>query len=89
MKIFNYECQNCQNFIEKFVKTSDEVVQCPKCEHAMEKRLTMPAFTLKGEGFYGRGTYAKAADGPKLDEELLRMSDRDLNVALNLPPDLA
>ena len=88
MKIFNYECPNCQNFFEKFVSTSDEVVVCPKCDHPAEKRLTMPAFILKGVGVYSNGTFAKAKDGPKLDEELLRMSDKDLNVALGLPPDL-
>lgn len=89
MKIYNYQCTNtsCNNFIEKFVKTSDEVVTCPKCDHTMEKRLTMPAFILKGVGVVNAGTFPKSSDGPKLDQELLRMSDRDLNIALNLPPD--
>lgn len=89
MKLFNYQCTQCDNLIEKFVKTYDEVVTCPKCEHTMEKRLTMPAFILKGIGVYSNGTFAKAKDGPKLDQDLLRLSDRDLNIACGLPPDCA
>jgi len=89
MKLFNYQCTQCDNLIEKFVKTHDEVVTCPKCEHTMEKRLTMPAFILKGIGVYSNGTFAKAKDGPKIDQDLLRLSDRDLNIACGLPPDCA
>ena len=88
MKVFNFACTNCDNFFEKFVKTHDEPVICPKCEHPAEKRLTMPEFILTGVGCYSNGTYAKAKDGPKLDEELLRLPDRELNVELGLPPDL-
>jgi putative FmdB family regulatory protein len=80
---------SCNNLIEKFVKTHDEVVSCPKCEHPMEKRLTMPAFVLKGQGFYSNGTYAKAKEGPKLDQDLLRLDDVSLNRELGLPDDCA
>lgn len=84
--IFNYSCTNtdCNNFIEKYVKTADEVVTCPKCDHTMEKRLTMPAFILKGVGCYSNGTYAKAKDGPKLDQDLLRLSDKELDAELGI-----
>ena len=86
MKIFDYQCANtdCNNFIEKYVKTADEVVTCPKCERPMEKRLTMPAFILKGVGVVNAGTFAKSSEGPKLDQELLRMSDADLDKELGL-----
>lgn len=86
MKVFNYQCTNetCQHTFEAFVKSSDQVVQCEKCQSPTEKRLTMPAFTLNGEGFYSRGTFAKAKDGPKLDKDLLRLSDRELNKELGL-----
>jgi putative FmdB family regulatory protein len=91
LKIFNYQCLNnsCNNFFEKFVSTSDEVVVCPKCDHTTEKRLTMPAFILKGVGCYSNGTYAKAKDGPVLDKELLALDDVSLNRELGLPDDCA
>jgi hypothetical protein len=34
------------------------------------------------------GTFAKSKNGPKLDQELLRMSDKDLNIALGYPEDM-
>lgn len=91
MKVFNYQCTNetCQHAFEAFVNTSDQVVQCEKCQSPTEKRLTMPAFTLTGEGFYSRGTFAKAKDGPKLDKELLALDDVSLNRELGLPDDCA
>lgn len=89
MKLFNYQCTQCDNLIEKFVKTHDEVVTCPKCEHPMEKRLTMPAFILKGVGVFSNGTFAKAKEGPKLDQELLALDDVSLNRELGLPDDCA
>lgn len=91
MKIFNYQCTNasCNNFIEKFVKTADEVVTCPKCDHTMEKRLTMPAFILKGVGVVNAGTFPKSSDGRKLDQDLLRLDDISLNRELGLDDDCA
>ena len=87
--MFNYACNNCGNFIERFVKTSDEAVTCPKRGNIMEKRLTMPAFILKGVGCYSNGTYTKAKDGPVLDKELLALDDVSLNRELGLPDDCA
>lgn len=91
LKVFNYQClnQECNNFFEKYVNKYDEVVACPNCDGQTEKRLTMPAFTLKGVGVYNSGTFSKAHEGPKLDQDLLRLSDRDLNIACGLPPDCA
>jgi len=85
LKVFNFACTNCDNFFEKFVKTHDEPVICPKCEHPAEKRLTMPAFTLKGGGFFSSGTFAKAKDGPKIDQDLLKLSDSELDRELGIP----
>lgn len=91
MKVYNYQCTNpdCQHLFEKFVKTADQQVSCEKCDSDTEKRLTMPAFTLEGDGFYSRGTFAKAKDGPKLDKELLALDDISLNRELGLPDDCA
>lgn len=87
--IFNYHCEKCNHTFEAFVKTSDQKVPCEKCGSETEKRLTMPAFTLKGEGFFGRGTFSKSHEGPKLDQELLRLDDVSLNRELGLPDDCA
>lgn len=91
MKIFNFACTNkdCNNFFEAFVKTSDQKVPCEKCGSETEKRLTMPAFILRGVGCFSNGTYAKAKDGPVLDQELLRLDDVSLNRELGLPDDCA
>lgn len=85
MKIFNYTCDTCGITEEKFVKKHDEVVICSKCEKPMTKTLTMPAFILKGVGCYSNGTYSKAKDGPKLDQDLLKLDDVSLNRELGLP----
>lgn len=53
----------------------------------MTKQLCAPTFVLKGAGFSSNGTFSRAKDGPKLDQDLLRLSDRDLNIECGLPPD--
>ena len=53
----------------------------------MEKLPSTPTFVLKGAGFTSNGTYAKAKDGPKLDKELLRLPDKELNYECGLPED--
>lgn len=55
----------------------------------MEKRLTMPAFILKGVGVVNAGTFPKSSDGPKLDQDLLRLDDISLNRELGLDDDCA
>lgn len=84
MKIFNYQCTNsdCQHTQESFVKTSDQKVPCDKCGSETEKHLTMPAFILKGVGCHSNGTFAKAKEGPKLDQDLLRLPEKEFNYEL-------
>lgn len=86
MKIFNYFCAQCDHLFEAYVKTSDQKVPCEKCGGETEKRLTMPAFILKGVGVVNAGTFAKSKEGPKLDQDLLRLPNDELDRELGLPP---
>lgn len=87
-RTFDYRCCNCNHEQEIFSKDHEEPKPCPKCNTIMAKQLTAPAFTLTGVGVYSTGTYSKAKDGPKIDKELLTLSDRELNIECGLPPDM-
>lgn len=87
MPLFDYYCPACQTQEERMVRKWDDPQTC-QCGSEMAKRPSSPCFILKGAGFYSNGTFAKAKEGPKIDKELLTLSDRDLNVELGLPPDL-
>jgi putative FmdB family regulatory protein len=86
-KTFNYACPTCQHAEEIFSRDHDSEKLCPRCQTVMNKQLTMPTFILRGVGCFSNGTYARAKDGPKLDQDLLKLSDRELNVECGLPPD--
>jgi len=88
MPIFDYQCPSCNTFEEKLVKNSEDAQQCKNCGTEMIKQLASPCFILKGKGFYSNGTFTKAKEGPKLDQDLLRLSDAELNKELGLPPDV-
>jgi hypothetical protein len=45
----------------------------------------MPSFILKGVGCYSTGTFSKSKDGPKIDPELLTLSNAELNRECGLP----
>ena len=54
MPIYEYQCQACENTLEALQKISDApLVNCPKCgEPALRKKVSAPAFRLKGSGWY-------------------------------------
>ena len=83
MPIFNYTCE-CGHSSEELVKKSDDVVTCPKCEFPMIKQLSAPMFTINGVGAYNSGCFPKAKDGPKIPQEILNMSDAELDKSLGL-----
>lgn len=88
MPTFDYLCPNCETRYEEWATKYDTPTYCPECGTKGVKQLCATAFILNGPGFYSTGTFAKSKDGPKLDKDLLRLSDRDLNVELGLPPDM-
>jgi len=87
MPIFDYSCSNCNTKEERMVKKAEDPQFCHKCLSPLKKLLSTPAFILKGSGFTNSGTFAKSKNGPNLDQELLRLPDKELNKELGLPED--
>lgn len=54
MPIYEYECVKCRHNLEAIQKFSDPVLtDCPAChEISLHKRVSAPAFHLKGSGWY-------------------------------------
>jgi putative FmdB family regulatory protein len=54
MPIYEYQCGACSAVSEILQKVSDApATVCPKCgESALKKKLSAPAFRLKGSGWY-------------------------------------
>lgn len=54
MPIYEYQCVACQHALEAIQKVSDKPLsECPACgESALRKRVSAPAFRLKGGGWY-------------------------------------
>ena len=54
MPIYPYVCTECGHEFDALQKVSDDpLTECPACgKHALRKRLTAPAFKLKGTGWY-------------------------------------
>ena len=68
MPIFAYRCDRCGFEQDVLQKRSDPpLTQCPSCgEAAFSKKLTAPAFQLKGSGWYVtdfRDNGKKSGDG--------------------------
>lgn len=88
MPIFDFSCPSCNHKQESRVKTSDTPVECPKCATQMTKLMSAPCFILKGKDWSSNGSFVKAKEGPWIDPELMKLPDREFNVACGLPPDL-
>lgn len=44
MPLYEYTCTDCSTEFETLVFTSDEKVECPKCEsESVEKQMSVPA----------------------------------------------
>lgn len=54
MPIYEYLCNNCNFFIEKFEKINDEIKEmCPNCKKDyLKKIISISNFSLKGKGWY-------------------------------------
>lgn len=66
MPLYEYQCKKCGHEFEEIQKFSDKPIKkCPKCSKlSVEKKVSMTAFALKGEGWYKDG-YARPSDKPK------------------------
>ena len=87
MPIYDFTCKNCNTTFEAFAKIETRELDCPECEGTAVRQISAPAFQLKGDGFYGRGSFTKAKQGPKLDEDFMKLSDAEMNKELGLPED--
>ena len=54
MPIYEYECSRCGHILEVIQKISEAALtKCPAChKNSLRKRLSAPAFHLKGTGWY-------------------------------------
>jgi len=63
MPIYEYVCKKCGNEFEQMQKVSEPPTKkCPSCGGAVEKKLSLSSFQLKGTGWY-------ATDYAKKDKE--------------------
>lgn len=53
MPLYEYECTQCGQRIEKIQKFSDSpLTQCEKCGGKLERLISSPAIQFKGTGWY-------------------------------------
>ena len=54
MPIYEYQCPNCQNVFEEWVKLSEAHGEepCPKCGTKSPRLISHTSFVLKGGGWY-------------------------------------
>ncbi len=56
MPVYEYECSTCQKVYEIQQKMSDDPLKnCPECDGAVKKLMSMSSFQLKGGGWYADG----------------------------------
>jgi putative FmdB family regulatory protein len=65
MPIYEYQCQSCEDIIEKCQSLSDApLTTCPSCAGSLKKLISMSSFQLKGSGWYADG-YSSASSCAK------------------------
>ena len=68
MPLYEYQCDACGHRFEHIQKFSDPLLTvCPKCEGALHKLVSSPAFQFKGTGWYVTD-YARKGSGAEADE---------------------
>ncbi len=66
MPVYEYECNECMKTFEVQQRMADTpLTNCPDCDGAMKKLMSMSSFHLKGGGWYADGYASKAADKSK------------------------
>ncbi len=75
MPLYEYRCQSCEHELEALQSFRDAPLKdCPECGRPeLKKKVSAPAFTFKGEGWY-KDLYGKPA--PKKDSDSAK-TDKD------------
>ncbi|MEW6594188.1 MAG: FmdB family zinc ribbon protein [Thermodesulfobacteriota bacterium] len=65
MPIYEYECQSCQEVVEKWQSLAEQpLTTCPSCAGPLKKLISQSSFQLKGGGWYADG-YGNSGGGAK------------------------
>lgn len=83
-RTYDYRCTNCKHEQEIFSNNHDEPKDCPKCSTIMTRLVSAPSFTINGVGAYASGCFPNKHQGPKIHDDLLRMSDQELDRELGI-----
>tara|TARA_R100001015_G_C4626998_1_gene186292 strand:+ start:879 stop:1064 length:186 start_codon:yes stop_codon:yes gene_type:complete len=51
MPIYEFECRECGDFVQKLQKYSDPFPVCEACKKEMRKLISKTSFSLKGAGW--------------------------------------
>ncbi len=66
MPVYEYECNECSKTIEVQQRIADApLTNCPDCDGALKKLMSMSSFQLKGGGWYADGYSSKSDDSKK------------------------
>lgn len=85
MPLYDFTCKSCEYHFETFAAVGVKEYECPECGETASKDIVAPAFQLKGDGFYSKGTFTNAHKGPKIDKEFSSLSNEEMNKELGLP----
>ncbi len=69
MPIYEYNCPNCGNNFEEWLKVSEceEPQPCPNCKSQSHRIVSQTSFVLKGEGWYVTEYGKNSASSKKSD----------------------
>jgi len=66
MPVYEYECNECMKTFEVQQRMSDDPLKnCPDCDGALKKLVSMSSFQLKGGGWYADGYASASANSSK------------------------
>ena len=66
MPVYEYECNECRKTFEVKQRMTDApLTNCPDCDGAIKKLMSMSSFHLKGGGWYADGYASKGANTSK------------------------
>lgn len=53
MPVYGYKCENCDHYVEKMQKFSDDpLTDCPQCDGTLVKQFFPAGLIYKADGFY-------------------------------------